>query len=63
MIRIAYGRTFATAVLLVSTVAFAASRQWQSGKLLDTEQQKVTEGSTTHYNTDAQANTKNGKTN
>jgi hypothetical protein len=43
-------------------MALAATRQWQSGKLLDTEQQKVTEGSTTTYNTDSQKKTKNGKT-
>jgi hypothetical protein len=62
MIRNNYGPKLAIAVLLVGTMAFAASREWQSGKLLDTEQQKVTEGSTTHYNTDAQKKTKNGKT-
>ncbi len=50
------------ALFLVSTMAFAAARQWQAGKLLDTEQQKVKEGSTTTYNTDAQAKHKNGKT-
>lgn len=50
----------ATTLLLAGTVTFAASaRQWHTGKLIDTEQQKVTEGSTTTYNTDAQA--KNGK--
>lgn len=62
MIRNNYGPKLAVALLLVSTMAFAATRQWQNGKLLDTEQQKVTEGSTTHYNTDAQKKTKNGKT-
>jgi len=41
----------------------ATARQWQSGKLVDSEQQKVTEGSTTTYNTDGQAKSKsNGKT-
>jgi hypothetical protein len=63
MIRIGYGPGFLVAVLLVSTVAFAATREWQSGKLLDTEQQKITEGSTTHYNTDSQKKAKNGNTN
>jgi hypothetical protein len=45
-------------------MAFSATRQWQSGKLLDTEQQKVQEGgTTTTYNTDGQAKTRsNGKT-
>jgi hypothetical protein len=62
MIRISYGPKLLIAVLLAGTMAFAATRQWQSGKLLDTEQQKVTDGSTTHYNTDSQKNTKNGKT-
>jgi hypothetical protein len=45
-----------------SLMAFGAARQWQSGKLLDTEQQKVKEGSTTTYNTDGQAKNKNNKT-
>ena len=62
MIRINYRPGLTVAVLLIGTIAFAATRQWNSGKLLDTEQQKVTEGSTTHYNTDAQKKTKNGQT-
>lgn len=62
MNRIGYGPKFAVAILLVSSMAFAATRQWQSGKLLDTERQEVTDGSTTHYTTDSQKNTKNGKT-
>jgi hypothetical protein len=42
---------------------FAGARQWQNGKLLGTEQQKVAEGSTTTYNTHGQEKTKsNGKT-
>ena len=51
-------------ILFCGTAAFAAAaRQWQSGKLLDSEQQKVKEGSTTTYNTDGQAKPKsNGKT-
>ncbi|MES2222445.1 MAG: hypothetical protein V4587_15940 [Acidobacteriota bacterium] len=43
-------------------MAFSAARQWQSGKLLDTEQQKIHEGSTTTYNTNSEAKKKNGKT-
>lgn len=64
MMRIAYSPKFFVAVLLCSTMAFAAARNWQSGKLLDTEQQKITDGSTTHYTTDSQKKTNgNGKTN
>jgi len=64
MTRIADATKLFVAVLLCSTMAFAAARNWQSGKLLDTEQQKITDGSTTHYNTDAQKKTNNkGKTN
>src|SRR5437763_1919125 len=46
------------ALLLTSTLAFANS--WQNGKLTDTEKQEVPTGSTTTYNTDAQAKN-NGK--
>jgi hypothetical protein len=61
--RITYGPKLMVAVLMCSTMAFAAARNWQSGKLLDTEQQKITDGSTTHYNTDSQKKTdSNGKT-
>jgi len=45
------------ALLLSTTLAFAAD--WHHGKLMDTEKQEVPTGSTTTYNTDAQA--KNGK--
>jgi hypothetical protein len=46
-----------------SVAAFGATtRQWQTGRLLDTEQQKVTEGSTTTYNSDGQEKYKRGKT-
>jgi hypothetical protein len=45
------------ALLLTTTLAFANS--WHTGKLMDTEKQEVPIGSTTTYNTDAQA--KNGK--
>lgn len=44
-------------LLLFTTLALADS--WHTGKLMDTEKQEVPTGSTTHYNTDAQA--KNGK--
>lgn len=54
---------FLIVVFLSAAMAFGAAREWQSGKLLDTEQQKVTEGSTTHYSTDSQKKTQNGKTN
>ncbi|HEV2710174.1 MAG TPA: hypothetical protein VGU67_08190 [Edaphobacter sp.] len=63
MIRLSYRPQLLIALLLVGATAFAATRHWQSGKLLDTEQQKVTDGSTAHYNTDSQKNSKNGKTN
>jgi hypothetical protein len=63
MPRISHPPTLLAVFFLVSTMSFAAAaRQWQSGKLLDTEQQKITDGSTTHYNTDSQKNNKNGKT-
>jgi hypothetical protein len=63
MTRISYGPGLLAAFLLVGTMVFGATpRQWHSGKLLDTEQQKVTEGSTTHYNTDSQVKNRNGKT-
>lgn len=52
--------TVFVALLLGVTLAFGAARQWQSGKLLDTEQQKVHEGSTTVYNTNSETNKKNG---
>ena len=45
------------ALLLSTTLALANT--WQTGKLMDTEKQEVPTGSTTMYNTDAQA--KNGK--
>lgn len=63
MRRIRYGVWLFMAVFVGGTVVLGATRQWQSGKLLDTEQQKVKEGSTTTYNTDGQAkDKKNGKT-
>ena len=48
--------TLLPALLLSTTLAFAAD--WHHGKLMDTEKQEVPTGSTTTYNTDAQA--KNG---
>ncbi len=46
-----------------SAITFGATRQWQSSKLVDSEQQKVKEGNTTTYSTDGQAKSKsNGKT-
>jgi hypothetical protein len=62
MRRISYGSKLLIAVLLTGTVALAATRQWQTGKLLDTEQQTIADGSTTHYNTDSQKKTQNGNT-
>jgi hypothetical protein len=52
---------FTTALLpaLLLTTILALANTWQTGKLVDTEKQEVPTGSTTTYNTDAQA--KNGK--
>jgi hypothetical protein len=49
--------TLLPALLLTTTLALA--NPWHTGKLMDTEKQEVPTGSTTTYNTDAQA--KNGK--
>lgn len=50
-------------IFFCGAAAFAAPRQWHHGKLLDTEQQKVKEGTITTYNTDGQAKDRNnGKT-
>jgi flagellar basal body-associated protein FliL len=57
MKRIRLISTLLPALLLTTTLAFAVD--WHTGKLMDTEKQEVPTGSTTHYNTDAQA--KNGK--
>lgn len=64
MKRIRNGAWLLIVTVVVGTGVFGATaRQWQSGKLLDTEQQKVKEGSTTTYTTDGQAKDKgNGKT-
>ncbi|HEX4019985.1 MAG TPA: hypothetical protein VHX63_02475 [Acidobacteriaceae bacterium] len=64
MKRIGYGTRLSIAVFLCSTVVFGATRQWQHGKLVDTERQTEKQGSTTVYNTNGQAkNNNNGKTN
>jgi hypothetical protein len=52
---------FFVVIFLGGVMALGATREWQSGKLVDTEQQKVKERSTTVYNTDAQSKKKNGK--
>ncbi len=49
-------------VFLGGTMAFGAARHWHSGKLLDTDQQKVQDGSMTTYNTDSHARHRNGYT-
>jgi len=59
--QVGYSSRIFFAIFLISAVAFGAARQWHSGKLLDTEQQKVKDGSTTTYNTDGQVKNKNGK--
>lgn len=55
------GIALSMTMFLAGTMAFAAARQWHNGKLLDTEQQKVQEGSTTTYNTNSHAKHKDGK--
>jgi hypothetical protein len=55
-----YAKVFLV-VFLCSALMFAATRQWHNGKLMDTEQQKVKEGSTTTYHTDGDVKSKNGK--
>lgn len=63
MKRIGYTTTLSIAILLGSVMAFGAARHWHNGKLLDTEQQKVHDGSTTTYNTNSEAKRKdNGRT-
>ena len=50
-------------IFIAGPAMSAAARQWQNGKLVDTEQQKVKSGSHTTYNTDGQSKTKSdGKT-
>lgn len=63
MSRIKFAAWVLFTAFLGSSLALAAGpRQWQSGKLMDTEQQKVSEGSTTNYHTDSETKYKNGKT-
>ena len=47
-----------SALVLTSTLALAAD--WHTGKLMDSEKQEVSTGSTTTYNTDSEAK-RNGK--
>jgi hypothetical protein len=54
----------AVMVVFGSTFAFGASRHWHHGKLLDTEQQKESTGSTTFHHADGQAKVNgNGRAN
>jgi hypothetical protein len=63
MRRTIHAPSLLAALLLVTALAFAATRPWQSGKLIDTERETIKDGSITHYTTDGQAKTKsNGKT-
>jgi hypothetical protein len=57
MKRIHFASALLPALLLTTTLTLANT--WHTGKLLDTERQDITNGSTTTYNTDSQA--KNGK--
>lgn len=52
---------FSLAIFLVGTMAFAAARHWETGKVVDTERQEVKNGSFTTYHTDGEAKAKNGK--
>ena len=55
MSRIKFAAWVLFTAFLGSSLALAAGpRQWQSGKLMDTEQQKVSEGSTTNYHKDSE---------
>jgi hypothetical protein len=53
MRRIGLSSVILPALLLTAPLALANS--WHTGKLMDTERQEVPAGSTTTYNTDAQA--------
>jgi hypothetical protein len=53
MRRIGLSSVLLPALLLTTLLALANS--WHTGKLMDTERQEVPAGSTTTYNTDAQA--------
>jgi hypothetical protein len=50
------------AVVVMSVMGLAATRNWQSGTLTGTEQEKVTEGSTKTSSTDGTAKDKGNKT-
>ena len=58
MTLIRFAAAFVPALLLSTTLAFAAD--WHTGKLMDSEKQEVNAGSTTTYNTDGK-NKNNGK--
>ena len=47
---------------LLATCAIAATRNWQSGTLTETEQTKERQGSTTTHNSDVTAKNKGNKT-
>lgn len=51
----------AVVAFLCSTLAFGANRQWQHGKLVDTEQQKEKSGSTTFHHNDGDVKAKKDK--
>jgi hypothetical protein len=53
---------FVCIVLLPSAALAASSRNWQTGTLMETEQQKVREGSTQNSNTDGSAKKRGDKT-
>jgi hypothetical protein len=55
-------RILACVLGVATIVAAAPQRNWKSGVLTSTEQQKVNEGSTTTTNKDAQAKDKGNKT-
>lgn len=50
-------------IFACSTLVFGTSRQWQHGKLLDTEQQKEKSGSTTFHQNNGEAKAKGDKAN
>jgi hypothetical protein len=62
MNRKALAYSFACVVLVSAVVLAAASRHWQTGTLMETEQQKVREGSTKNSNTDGSAKERGNKT-
>ncbi len=44
---------FVPLLVLLLTASIALAQQWKTGKLIDTEQQKVKEGTTTTYHSDS----------